>query len=512
MDSEVPPSKRRRIDSPEHDSLSAGPAPSSPHELERSSRSSPTAYTAPRGASPNQEHSGVSSDTPGEFTADADSYLARNAPVQSPSRDDMPPSRPEEEGQADEQETHDDTAPERNGVATVDGEADQQQLPTPETPRPPPKPDRVNYRQRCILGTHVRGVSAVQFSPDGSKVASGGMFWLQCQQGVQTVDNIAGADGALKVWDTRTGKLIHTFEGHLAGISTIAWSPDGETIATGADDKLIRLWNVLTGKAHPKTFSGHHNYVYSLAFSPKGNILVSGSYDEAVFLWDVRSAKVMRQLPAHSDPVAGVDVCFDGTLIASCSSDGLIRIWDTMTGQCLRTLVHDDNPAVMSVRFSPNGKYVLAWSLDDCVRLWDYVEGRCIKTYQGHVNRKYSLCGAFGTYSAPGGPPVAFAVSGSEDGSILCWDVVSKKVLQRIQGHTDVVLCVDTTEFAGKRLLASCGLDRTVRLWEEVEDPPDDAAVTNSFPPSDQMDQSLDERPPVARESAQGEQMVNGVS
>lgn len=329
-------------------------------------------------------------------------------------------------------------------------------------------------------------------------------------------NNISGADGALKVWDTRTGKLIHTFEGHLAGISAIAWSPDGETIATGADDKLIRLWNVLTGKAHPKAFSGHHNYVYSLAFSPKGNILVSGSYDEAVFLWDVRSAKVMRQLPAHSDPVAGVDVCFDGTLIASCSSDGLIRIWDTMTGQCLRTLVHDDNPAVMSVRFSPNGKYVLAWSLDDCVRLWDYVEGRCIKTYQGHINRKYSLCGAFGTYSAPGGPPEAFAVSGSEDGSILCWDVVSKKVLQRIQGHTDVVLCVDTTEFAGKRLLASCGLDRTVRLWEEEDPPGGDAAaaeVTDSVPPSDLMDQDPDDRrEPVTSETGQERQIVNGVS
>jgi COMPASS component SWD3 len=55
-----------------------------------------------------------------------------------------------------------------------------------------------------------------------------------------------GADGAVKVWDTRSGKLIHTFEGHLAGISTISWSPDGATIASGSDDKTIRLWNVLT--------------------------------------------------------------------------------------------------------------------------------------------------------------------------------------------------------------------------------------------------------------------------
>ena len=69
---------------------------------------------------------------------------------------------------------------------------------------------------------------------------------------------------------------------------------------------------------------GHHNYVYSLAFSPKGNILASGSYDEAVFLWDVRAGRLMRSLPAHSDPVSGIDFCRDGTLVVSCSTDGLM--------------------------------------------------------------------------------------------------------------------------------------------------------------------------------------------
>lgn len=197
-------------------------------------------------------------------------------------------------------------------------------------------------------------------------------------------------------------------------------------------------------------------------------MLVSGSYDEAVFLWDVRSARVMRSLPAHSDPVAGIDVIRDGTLIASCASDGLIRIWDSATGQCLRTIVHEDNPPVSAVKFSPNGKFVLAWTLDNCVRLWNYVEGRCIKTYQGHTNSKYSICGAFGVYGAPGGDPVAFAVSGSEDGSIICWDVINKKILQRLEGHADVVLSVDTRSAGDSKLIASCGLDRTVRVWEEV--------------------------------------------
>jgi COMPASS component SWD3 len=255
-------------------------------------------------------------------------------------------------------------------------------------------------------------------------------------------------------------------EGHLAGISTITWSLDSKILASGSDDKSIRLWDTRTGLAHPTPLLGHHNYVYSIAFSPKGNMLVSGSYDEAVYLWDVRAARVMRSLPAHSDPVGGVDFVRDGTLIVSCSHDGLIRVWDTATGQCLRTLVHEDNASVSSVIFSPNGKYVLAWTLDSCIRLWNYIDGKgkCVKTYQGHSNKAYSLSGAFGTYAAEvGGKEYAFIASGSEDGNVVIWDVSSKNVLQRLEGHGEAVLAVDT--HPSQKLIASAGLDRTVRLW-----------------------------------------------
>lgn len=312
------------------------------------------------------------------------------------------------------------------------------------------------------------------------------------------------ADATLKTWSATTGAHLHTFHGHLAGISTLAWSPDSLTLASGSDDKTIRLWDASTGQpprmpAHhnsdgAKTFrgplEGHHNYVYSLAFSPKGNMLVSSSYDEAVHLWDVRSGQLMRSLPAHSDPIGGVDFVHDGTLIVSCASDGLIRIWDTATGQCLRTFFHEDTPPAVSVKFTPNGRYVAAWMLDSCVRLWDYRIGKCVKTFMGHKNGRFSCVGAFGSY---GGEVVeeelktngiadgdseeekerqvtqrserAFITSGSEDGSILLWDVVSKKILQRLHGHEGVVLAVDT--HPTEKMLVSCGTDQTVRIWRE---------------------------------------------
>lgn len=193
----------------------------------------------------------------------------------------------------------------------------------------------------------------------------------------------------------------------------------------------------------------------------------------------------MRTLPAHSDPVAGIDVVHDGTLIVSCALDGLVRVWDTHSGQCLRTLVHEDNPPATCVKFSPNGKYILAWTLDGCIRMWNYVESRVVKTFQGHVNKKYSLSGCFGLYGLPEmsyTPPLCFAASGSEDGAILCWDIVTKNILQRLEGHADAVLGVHSGKLNGKRLLVSCSLDKTVRVWEESFDGPNGTSAVPDTP------------------------------
>lgn len=239
-------------------------------------------------------------------------------------------------------------------------------------------------------------------------------------------------------------------------------------------------------------------------------MLVSGSYDEAVFLWDVRTARVMRSLPAHSDPVGGVDFVRDGTLIVSCAGDGLIRIWDTATGQCLRTLVHEDNAPVSSVRFSPNGKFVLAWTLDSCVRLWNYVEGRCVKTYQGHQNIKFSIGGAFGVYGDHDGEvglgeKKAFAVSGSETGEILWWDVQSKAVLQWEKAHEGCVLGVDT--WGKEALMVSCGLDRTVRVWEKETEP----IVEDGMGREGKLEEKLEEKlVEMMKEEVDATEQMNG--
>ncbi|KAJ5273379.1 hypothetical protein N7478_008504 [Penicillium angulare] len=465
-----PPRRRETRESPVGSSTDELAAPSDHEERERRRTSwGASKNITPRRKSREDRHLS-DSDSPDELAGDADEYWRSSRNSRSPSPIDRPAGQASLDSLSEDRLS---TGDDDNDTPIRDDMPGRSSTPIPSDAAPPPKPERLNYHEKFVLQGHLRGVSAVQFSPDCSMIASG------------------GADAAIKVWDTLTGRLIYTFEGHLAGISTLAWSPDGQWIASGSDDKTIRFWNVNTGRAHTKPFVGHHNYVYQIAFAPKGNILVSGSYDEAVFLWDVRRARVMKSLPAHSDPVAGIDVVHDGTLIVSCALDGLVRVWDTHSGQCLRTLVYEDNPPATCVKFSPNGKYILAWTLDGCIRMWNYVESRVVKTFQGHVNKKYSISGCFGMYGAPDvrySPPLCFAVSGSEDGAILCWDVVSKNILQRIEGHTDVVLCVHSGVINGKRLLVSSGLDKTIRVWEEL---PENEEALRDIPDNTSGDGSL---------------------
>lgn len=145
------------------------------------------------------------------------------------------------------------------------------------------------------------------------------------------------------------------------------------------------------------------------------------------------------------------------------------RIWDTYTGQCLRTLVHEENPAVTAACFSPNGRYVLAFNLDNCIRLWDYVSGTVKKTYQGHRNQGFAVGGCFGLLpldGAPAGsgpvPEAAFVASPSEDGDVVLWDVTSKEILQRFPAHPGkVCFWVDVRGDA----MVTAGQDGSVRIF-----------------------------------------------
>lgn len=130
--------------------------------------------------------------------------------------------------------------------------------------------------------------------------------------------------------------------------------------------------------------------------------------------------------------------------------------------------MHEDNPPVTNVCFSPNGRFVLAFNMDNCIRMWDYVAGSVKKTYQGHKNSGYSIGGSFGKLetddedAVSGRRAEAFVASASEDGDIVMWDVKSKEIVQRIQhAHKGVCFWVDVHG----DILVSCGQDGFINVF-----------------------------------------------
>ncbi|CAE6469379.1 unnamed protein product [Rhizoctonia solani] len=158
---------------------------------------------------------------------------------------------------------------------------------------------------------HNDQVSSITFSPDGKSFASG------------------SANGVIMIWDASTGdRLFDPFTGHYRSINSVVFSPDGTQVASGSDDKTIRLWSSVTGTPVGKPFKGHTRRVHCVAFSPNGSQLVSGSDDRILHVWDVTSGQSIALYEGHTNKVLAVAFSPDGTQIVSGSADTTSRLWN----------------------------------------------------------------------------------------------------------------------------------------------------------------------------------------
>lgn len=208
-------------------------------------------------------------------------------------------------------------------------------------------------------------VYSVVFSSKGEMLASG------------------GGDSIIKLWEVAGGDFIRSLRGHSSPIASLAFSPVSQILASGGFDYRVHLWQVTRGgfdlTRSPweavsgkllHTLKGHDGIVYSIAFSRQGEMLASGGQDATVKLWEVSSGRLLRSLEGHSQSVHSVAFDPMGELLVSASSDSTVKLWGVGNGRLLRTL-EGHTSRVDAVVFSADGRILASKSNDGTLRLWN---------------------------------------------------------------------------------------------------------------------------------------------
>jgi WD40 repeat protein/3',5'-cyclic AMP phosphodiesterase CpdA len=238
---------------------------------------------------------------------------------------------------------------------------------------------------------------------------------------------------------------------------TVAWSPDGNLLATGHQDNAIRIWDVISGQEICQ-FLGHQSLVAGLAFSPDGKLLASGSYDGTVRLWETATGNVLHEFTEHNDFVRAVAFSGDGRRLASGGDDRTVRLWDVLTKQELRQF-KGHSQFVSSIALSPDGNRVASAGDGDRIRLWDATTGQEIRQLVTQLANVQFLA------LSTDGEWVAIASNRVDAGhSIEIWNLATGEQISRMTGHELGVWGISFSP--DRKWLASGGGDMTVRLWD----------------------------------------------
>lgn len=257
-------------------------------------------------------------------------------------------------------------------------------------------------------------IRSIAWSPDGAYVAS------------------AGLDGRTSVWEVATSREVFALPADHGAVWSVAWSPDGTSLAAGSLDGTIRIADNLKGTPTVRVIDAHkgpgripeRRGVRALAWSPQGDRLASAGWDKLVKVWDPVRRTELARMEGHNGAVPGVSWSPDGKQLASAAGDFLVMTWDAATGQKLQTM-RGHNDFVEAVRWSPDGSRLASAGIDNSVRIWDPRTGEETLVLRG-------TSGMFHDVSwSPDGAQLAAVCT---DGHVWIWDATRDAALRHPRG------------------------------------------------------------------------------
>jgi WD40 repeat protein len=298
-------------------------------------------------------------------------------------------------------------------------------------------------RQRLTLPGKIH-LHAWAFDPAGTRLACA---WLTDPRTKE-----------FAVFDLATGRQVVRFDPITEEIRSIAFSPDGRQLATGSEDRLVRVWDA-RGGACLQTFAGHTGLINAVAFRPDGGAVLSCSVDQTFRQWDLASGKVMDERYGHDGQVSAAAYSPDGLWIASGGADGTVRYWKASGGPAVAVL-HGHTAPVFRLAFSPDGRQVASVSYNPQGRLW---EGR-VWDGPGRGDPRALRDHTYYVYPVAYSPDGRTIASGSWDKEIRLRDAATGEARTVLRGHERYVASLAFSP--DSRWLVSRGADATIRVWD----------------------------------------------
>ncbi|KAJ3028966.1 Positively regulates the activity of the minus-end directed microtubule motor protein dynein [Rhizophlyctis rosea] len=300
----------------------------------------------------------------------------------------------------------------------------------------------------------------------------------------------ASEDATIRLWDHDSGEHERTLKGHTKAVADVQWNGKGDLLATlifgdlnavfgekrvsCSADMSLKLWDSAAEYSCIRTFYGHDHSVSSVAFTPDGDTLISASRDTTIKVWEVASGFCTRTIVGHDDWVRSALPSPDGALLVSCANDQSVRLWDITTGECRGDLRGHEH-VVECVAFAPDasypallqlgalnekdphisGRFIASGSRDKTIKIWDTVTNQSIFTLAGHDNWLRGLVFH---------PSGKYLLSVADDKTLKVWDLATGRCLRSIDGEGNFLTCVDFCRHAP--VAATGGADMTVKIWK----------------------------------------------